>query len=161
MKKIYRYLKQQFQALMPRVYRILDKRKTIVKYIISGGTAAVTDLALLYILTGLLGIYYLLSAGIAFIIAFFVSFFLQKFWTFRDNNREKMYKQMSLYFIVGVTNLGINIGGMYVLVDKFNIMYILAQIIMGALIAIFSFLIYRFVIFKKRKIESKIIYTDN
>jgi len=156
MKRIYRYSKQQFQTSMPGIYRILDRRKTIVKYIISGSTAAATDLILLYFLTDILKIYYLLSASIAFIIAFFVSFYLQKFWTFRDNNKEKIYKQMSLYFVVGVTNLGINTGGMYILVDRFKIMYILAQILMGGVIAIGSFLIYRFIIFKRHRVKQEV-----
>lgn len=160
MKRIYRYSKKRFQASMPGAYRILNKRKTIVKYIISGGTAAVTDLILLYLFTEVLKIHYLLSSSLAFIIAFFISFYLQKFWTFRDNNREKMYQQMSLYLAVGIVNLAVNAGGMYVLVEHvlpnyvvagIEITYILSQIIMGAFIAVFSFLIYRFVIFKKLK----------
>lgn len=124
--------------------------KIYIKYIISGGTAAFVDLALLYILTDILGIWYLLSASLAFVVAYFVSFYLQKFWTFRDNSRERIVRQMSLYFIVGVSNLGINAGGMYILVDKLNVMYMLAQVIMGGLIAIGSFLIYKFIIFRKR-----------
>lgn len=153
MRRIYRYSKKQLQVKLPGLYGMLDKRKTIVKYLISGGTAAATDLVLLYILTDILGIYYLLSASLAFIVAFFVSFFLQKFWTFRDNRRDKMYQQMTIYFIVGLTNLGINTGGMYLLVSKMIIPYLLAQIIMGLIIAIGSFLIYRFIIFNKKEIN--------
>ncbi|MFH1661806.1 MAG: glycosyltransferase [Candidatus Falkowbacteria bacterium] len=145
MKRIYRKSKKCLSCLP--FYEQIDKHKIYVKYIISGGTAATTDLALLYVLTEFFNMHYLLSASIAFIIAFFISFFLQKFWTFRDNNREKIYKQMSLYLFVCVTNLFINTGGMYFLVDKFNIMYMVAQVIMGGLIAIFSFLIYRSFIF--------------
>lgn len=131
------------EFLLNQIY----KYKIYVKYVISGGTAASVDLALLYILTDIFGIWYLLSASLAFVVAYFVSFYLQKFWTFRDNSRERIAKQMSLYLIVGVSNLGINAGGMYILVDKLNVMYMLAQVIMGGLIAIGSFLIYKFVIF--------------
>ena len=133
--------------------RLIYKKRQYVKFIIAGGTAAFTDLTLLYIFTDILGWWYLISAAIAFIIAFFVSFFLQKFWTFRDNNRERIYKQMGQYFLVGTVNLTINTLGMYILVDKLNIMYLFAQMIMMVLIAIGSFLIYRFVIFKKHKRE--------
>lgn len=134
------------------IIKQIYKYKIFVKYIISGGIAATTDLVLLYIFTDILGIWYLLSAVFAFVVAFFVSFFLQKFWTFRDNSRERMFGQMKLYLIVCVINLCINTIGMYVLVDKFTIMYIFAQIIMGGLIAISSFVIYRFFIFKKQRI---------
>jgi len=122
------------------LFRQIYKNKQIIKYIIAGGLAASVDLALLYILTGILGVWYLYSSGLAFVVAFFVSFYLQKFWTFRDSCRKKIYRQMTLYFVVTGVNLAINIGGMYVLVDKLNIMYILAQILMGGFIAIGSFL---------------------
>ncbi|MCK4554487.1 glycosyltransferase, partial [Candidatus Parcubacteria bacterium] len=117
-------------------------------------------LALLYALIDIFKVHYLLSASIAFLTAFFISFYLQKFWTFRDNSREKIYKQISLYFAVGATNLCINAAGMYVLVEHvlpeliiaraFNATYVAAQIIMGIFIAVASFLIYRFVIFSAR-----------
>jgi len=138
------------------VIKQAKKRKLYIKFIISGGTASAVDLFFLFLLTHIFGIWYLLSASLAFIIAFFVSFYLQKFWTFRDNNREKMIKQMALYFTVGVINLAVNTVGMYVLVDKFKIMYLVAQIIMMALVAISNFLIYRFVIFRKEKLSEKI-----
>ncbi|MFH1427381.1 MAG: GtrA family protein, partial [Patescibacteria group bacterium] len=67
------------------------------------------------------------------------------------NDLARLSQQMSLYFFVGVVNLGVNTLGMYILVDYFNIYYILAQVIMGGLIAISSFIIYRFFIFKKGK----------
>ncbi len=126
------------------------KHKIYVKYIIAGGTAAVTDFGLLFFLTDILHIWYIASATLAFIIAFFVSFFLQKFWTFRDNSRNRIYKQMSMYLAVGVANTAVNAGGMYVLVDYFGLWYILAQAVMSVLLAVGSFVIYRFVIFETR-----------
>lgn len=148
MKKIYAKLKQKFQATYPVLYGKLDKRKVIIKYIISGGIATATDLGLLFIFTDIFNIWYLVSATIAFIIAFFVSFTLQKFWTFRENSREKIIQQLSLYLITGLINLAVNATGMYILVDVLNLWYMLAQIIMGGLIAFGSFLIYKFIIFK-------------
>lgn len=152
---IYRDCKNFFHYSCPGIYDKFEKHKVIVKYIISGGTAAVVDLTCLYVFTDFFKIWYIISASLSFLIAFFISFSLQKFWTFRDNGREKIFRQMSLYFIVGVANLLLNAGGMYLLVDKFGIMYILAQIIMGALLGSSSFLIYKFIIFEKKKIEAR------
>jgi putative flippase GtrA len=129
----------------------LRKYKIYVKFVLAGGTAAGTNLALLFFFTDILGIYYLISTTLSFIIAYFVSFYLQKYWTFRDNSRDKMAKQMSLYFIVGATNLGINDTGMYLLVDKAHLHHLIAQVVMGGIIAISSFLIYKFFIFKEQE----------
>lgn len=131
------------------VLKIVEKFKVIIKFLISGGTATAVDLGFLYVFTDIYKIHYLMSAVLAFIIAFCVSFYLQKFWTFRDDNREKLYVQLSQYIAVTLINLGINTYGMFFLVEKWGIKYLLAQIIMSGFIAIFSFIIYRFIIFKE------------
>ncbi|MFA4941904.1 MAG: glycosyltransferase [Patescibacteria group bacterium] len=153
---VYRGSKKFFRSIFPSFYNKIEKYKIIIKYIISGGTAAVVDLSALYFFTSFCGIWYVLSSSLAFLLAYFVSFSLQKFWTFRDNGREKIRQQMYLYFIVGVANLFLNGAGMYLLVDKFGVMYLLAQIIIGAILGASSFIIYRFIIFKKKRIHSKL-----
>ncbi|MFA4833853.1 MAG: glycosyltransferase [Patescibacteria group bacterium] len=155
MDNIYKKGKDFFHSLAPGVYGEIEKYKLIIKYIISGGMAASVDLIFLYIFTDVFGVWYIISASLSFLIAYFVSFSMQKFWTFRDSGRGAIYRQMYLYFIVGVANLLVNAGGMYLLVDEFGIMYMLAQIIMGALLGFSSFLIYKFIIFEKKKIEAR------
>lgn len=130
----------------------IHKKKQIIKFVISGGTAFSVDLLLLFFLTDILKIWYIYSASIAFMAAFFVSFYLQKFWTFRDNSK-KVYKQMFIFFFAGTANVMVNAGGMYVIVDKLGIKYLFAQTIMTALLSTCSFLIYRFIVFKKHKAE--------
>lgn len=127
----------------------LQKHKQIVKYLIAGGTSAFVDLSLLYFFTDVLGVWYLISAGLAFVLAFFISFFLQKFWTFRDGDKEAMYKQMGAYLAVALINFVINIILMYVMVDGLKVWYMLAQFIVSGLIAVESYLVYKFFIFNR------------
>ena len=122
----------------------------IIKYIISGGTAAVVDLAVLNFLDSL-GMYYVLSVNIAFIIAFFVSFCLQKYWTFNDAGKSKTHNQLIIYFAVSVSNAFLNTLIIHILLSygivtqiSFIRPVIIAQIISGALIAFESFIIYRY-----------------
>ena len=133
----------------------IHRKKEIIKYLISGGTAAAVDLSILYFLTDILAVWYLLSAVAAFTIAFFVSFFLQKFWTFRDNDKNAMARQMAYFFLVGLINLGVNTVGMYILVDRFGLWHILSQIIISGMIALSSFIIYKFFIFHKPRTEKQ------
>ncbi len=151
MKRIYHKAKSKLQEKSPRLYKHIDKRKLYIKYFIAGTTAAFVNLSVLYFLTDILGFWYIFSTTISFIFAFFVSFYLQKFWTFRDNNREKERKQATIYLLVNIGNLFLNAAGMYLLVEAFHMWYILAQIITGIFIAMSSFVIYRFIIFKKPK----------
>ncbi len=127
--------------------KIWKKYAIIVRYVISGGTAAGVDLAFIYLFTDIFHIYYLYSSVMAFVIAFVISFTLQKFWTFQDGSVERWEKQATIYFFVAVGNLALNTFYMYILVDYFGLWYLLSQVIAGLTVALSSFFIYRKFIF--------------
>jgi putative flippase GtrA len=134
------------------LYIRLDERYPtyvrIGRFLLSGGIAFGTDLVLLYFFTDVLGIWYLSSAVAAFVLAFGVSFTLQKYWTFGDHSREGMHMQMGVYFLVAVANLALNTLLVYVFVEWASLHYLLAQMLASALIAIESFFVYQRFIFK-------------
>ena len=124
----------------------------IFRFLLSGGTAFGTDIILLYLFTDIFGVWYLASAVAAFILAFGVSFTLQKFWTFKDNSRDGIHMQMGVYFFVAVINLALNTLLVYVFVERADLHYLFAQAVASALIAVESFFIYQHFIFKKMNI---------
>ncbi|MBA4319640.1 MAG: hypothetical protein C0412_14665 [Flavobacterium sp.] len=124
--------------------------KQIIKFLIAGGMAAFVNLSLLYFFTDILDIWYLISTSMAFIVAFFVSFFLQKFWTFRDNDKQTIHKQIVAYLFISLFNLCVNAIAMYIAVDGFKIWYMLAQFIISGLIAFESYSVYKILIFNKK-----------
>jgi putative flippase GtrA len=133
---------------LPRIAPYLRRHARVARFILSGGTAAVVDLGLLYFFTEEFGLHYLTSATLAFIAAFGVSFVLQKFWTFQDASTDRVHVQASLSFVIAVINLGINAGLMYFFVDVLGVWYMAAQIIVGAMLAFESFFILKLVIFR-------------
>ncbi|MFA6404787.1 MAG: GtrA family protein [Candidatus Paceibacterota bacterium] len=122
----------------------------VVRYLISGGTAAFTNILLLYLFTEIFGIWYIASAAMAFSIAFIVSFTLQKFWTFQDVSKDQIHRQAMVYLTVALFNLFINTGLLYMQVEYLGIHYIVAQLIASVFIAVESFFIYQIFIFKKK-----------
>ena len=132
-------------------FEVLNKNVGL-RYFIAGGTAGVIDLVVLYILNTVFGIYYLLSAILAFIAAFIVSFTGHKFWTFKSHE-ESTHSQVVLYFGTSMFGLFLNTLLMYVFVDYFYIQVILSQIIVGLLVACVSFFISRNVVFKYKPKE--------
>lgn len=127
----------------------VHKNKIYIKYTISGVTGAVAHFSILTFFYKALDLWIVFSTSIGFIVAFFISFFLQKFWTFRDNNRKKMIRQMAIYFTVAVINFAINGYLMHLLVEKIGIWFLLSQVLVTGAIAIESFLVYKFLIFNK------------
>ncbi len=118
-------------------------RIRLIRFIISGGLSALTNLIFLYIFVDLLDIWYLLASSASFLIGFAVSFILQKYWAFENPSKERIHAQVSIYFIVTLINLIINITLVYLFVDKCHINYLLAQIISNILIAFVSYFVYR------------------
>ena len=138
----------------PSAGALLRRYARVCRFIVSGGTAAVVDLGLLYLFTDGFGWHYLVSAVLAFLASFFVSFFLQKFWTFQDNSTDRVQAQLSISFGVGTVNLLLNTALMYFFVDLLSVWYFAAQIIVGIILAFESFFISRYFIFKKSNASS-------
>lgn len=126
---------------------VFSYKKKFFRYIIAGGIALLTDLALLYFCTEVLKIWYIFSSIIAFAVSFFVAFTLQKFWTFDNRSIKRIKKQLAMSFSVALLNLALNTFFMYVLTEYFSLHYFLAQIVTTGIIAIESFLVYQYVIF--------------
>jgi dolichol-phosphate mannosyltransferase len=126
--------------MLQKIVALVKQHHQIIKYIISGGTAAVVNIGSMYVFTDFLHIWYLISGVISFIFGFLVSFLLQKYWTFADKSTDTVHKQAALYFIVALINLAWNTLLLYIFVDLFHLWYIIAAILAGAIVALTSYL---------------------
>ena len=131
------------------------QKMKVVRYIISGLMATLTNVILLFIFTDIFGIWYLFSTIISFIISFFVSFSMQKYWTFQDQRQDRVRLQMFLYLLVTTTNLSLNTFGVFLFVHYGGVHYLLAQIVVSILIGVESFFVYRWM-FKNKVTDLKI-----
>lgn len=124
-------------------YEYIYRAPRVVKYVISGGSGATVNLGTLFVLTHYVGIWYLLSSIIAFLISFFVGFTLQRTWTFNHRTSDGLVRHTSLYFAVVFGNTILNTVFVYSLVEFVHIWYIAAQFMSGILIACGSYFLYR------------------
>jgi putative flippase GtrA len=122
-----------------------------VRYVFSGGSAALIDILLLFILTYYFNVFYLSAATFALTISFIVRFMLQKFLTFQDEDRSNEKKQFAYYSILYVASLAFTNFLMYVFVEKFGYWYVGAQVLSIGIVACVSFLVYKYIIFVKPK----------
>ena len=120
----------------------------IYRFIISGGTGMVVNLIVLYTLTEFAGIWYLYSTTLGWILGVLASFILQKSWTFEDSSADVAARQATKYFALQGLDALLNAGGMYLLVSVLGVWYILAQILLGALIAVWAYFILQRFIFR-------------
>lgn len=114
-----------------------------LRYIISGGSAAVVNIGTLYLLTHYFSVWYIAASIIAFLLSFVVSFTLQRTWTFEVKGNRSLVEHTTLYFLVVLGNLFLNTGFVFVFVEYLHLSYVLAQFLAGLIISFVSFFLYR------------------
>ena len=82
-------------------------------------------------------------AGTSFLVAFVVSFALQKFWTFEDDVTDRVHLQLSGYFLLTIVDIGVNAALMYGFVDGIGLYPLFAQLMTWGLIALGNFFVCR------------------
>ena len=103
--------------------------KQFFKFVIVGIINTLINLLILYILTEFFGVYYMLSAVIAFLFAVTNSFLLNKTWTFEEYIKYKIKYKYIQFIIISIIALVINLILLYILVEYFDIWYMAAQIV--------------------------------
>jgi putative flippase GtrA len=122
----------------------------LIRYLLSGGTAAAFNVGILFLLVQYGNFHYLQASIMAYLIAIAVSFTLQKFWTFQDKPIHDIRSQFFRYILIVFANLGLNTFIMYLFVTKFGVWYIFAQIMTTGLVAVTGYFGYKYFVFKER-----------
>lgn len=140
----------------------IKKRKEFIKFLIAGGISTAVDFFFVYLFFDVMKIRIMISAALAFLFAFFASFYLQKFWTFRDDSKKKMGRQMFQFLILGLCGLVVNSIGMHILVEIYEVWYVFSLVLIVGGLAAINFFIYKFIIFKKehRSLKKKILLAE-
>lgn len=136
-----------WQRLVPeRFHATLGQ---MLRFGISGVAAALTLMGTLYVLTEFAGLWYIHSVLIASVVSFFVSFGLQRLWTFRDVDQGAALPQLLAFVVLFLANSAINAGLLYLMVDHLHAPYLVSELFIAIAIAIWNFCIMRFLIFRK------------
>ncbi|MGM5485372.1 MAG: GtrA family protein [Nanobdellota archaeon] len=110
-----------------------------IKFAIVSGIGMVVNLSVLYLLTDIFNVFYLLSESVAFVMAATNNFLLNNRWSFRQwhkgNNKIKYMKFMAIASLCLVLNL----SALYALTDLVGIYYMYSQVIASILVLLTSF----------------------
>ncbi len=117
----------------------------LIHFLLVGGFSTVVNLSVSFVLTSLVGVWYIASAVVAFVAAYAVNFTLQKFWTFQASAKEGSGLQLARHLSLQLCNLGLEVGGMYLLVEYAGLWYFYAQVLVLAGISVESFFITRYI----------------
>jgi putative flippase GtrA len=118
-------------------------RHRIAHFLLVGGFSTMVNLGVSFTLTSVVGLWYVTSAIMAFVVAYAVNFTLQKLWTFERPEKEGSGTQLFFHLMLQLCNLGLEVGSMYLLVEYAGLWYLYAQVAVLAVISVESFLITR------------------
>lgn len=105
------------------------------------------DLTLLYVFVEYLNIHYLQAASISFLVSATVNYVISSLTIFvnAQNTITRSYTTFMGLSVFGL--LAINIG-LYVLVDIFDVYYLLARLLLAGTIGVSSFFLHKYISFK-------------
>lgn len=126
-----------------------------VRYLASGAVVYGINIGLVYVFSEVFRWWYLISSAVAFVVSVVVSFLVQKFWTFRDRDMSVWRAQLTSTFGLSMANLILNVVSMYGMVSYMHVNYLVSQVLVSALIAAVSFIVYQYVIFRPRRKASR------
>lgn len=111
-----------------------------VSYAMIGGSCALLNLALLWLLTSALGMHYLIAAMISFFALTPVGFWLQKMVTFRTP-RVAARLEWPRYLTTMGSSFAANVALMYVFVSLLGIWYLAASVLVTLTLLAANFLV--------------------
>lgn len=114
----------------------------MIRFIIVGVITFVVDYGLLYICTEYIGLYYMYSTAIAFIVAVIFNYWLCVVYVFTNIQRQTS-KQALLFVGSSVVGLGLNQICMWFFVEIFGIYYMLAKIISIIIVMAWNYIMKR------------------
>ena len=126
-----------------------DKTKIqMFRYLFVGGAAFIVDFLSLFILTDFFGIYYLISAAIAFILGLVANYFLSISWVFNKRKLNKRHVEFGVFALIGVVGLGLNEVFIWFFTQDLQIYYLISKMIAAVIILFWNFFARKLMLFR-------------
>ena len=118
----------------------------LYRYLVTGFSSAAIELTLLYIFKDIANFSIIVSNSIALSIVFWFNFLINRLWSFKSTANLK--KQLIMYMILFVFNLGASDLIMHLLTTELSMQYLLAKVFAIGAVVTWNFLLYKKVIYK-------------
>ena len=119
------------------------------RYIFVGGMAFLVDFGSLYIFTEFFGLYYLISAAIAFILGLIANYFLSINWVFNKRTMDNLTFEFGIFCIIGIVGLGLNELFIWFFTAELTFYYLISKIFAATLILFWNFFARKYILFNK------------
>ena len=138
-----------FKVLTKLLKHPTDKTSIqFLRYMFVGGAAFIVDFGSLYILTDIFGIYYLISAAIAFLLGLVANYLLSISWVFNKRTLDSKSMEFGIFTFIGIIGLGINEFFIWFFTAEVGFYYLISKIISTVIILFWNFFARKYILFK-------------
>ena len=121
----------------------------LFRYMFVGGAAFIVDFGSLFILTQYFGIYYLVSAAIAFVLGLAANYALSISWVFNRRTLENRTLEFGVFTFIGIIGLGLNELFIWFFTSEIGFYYLISKIISAIIILFWNFFARKFTLFRQ------------
>lgn len=114
--------------------------KQILRFGFVGGTAFVIDFVILWLLTDIAKIDYLISNSISFAVSVVYNYILSTIWVFDTKREGKKAAELTVFIILSIIGLGLNQLLMWLAVEKVSINYMISKVIVTGIVMVYNFI---------------------
>ncbi len=119
----------------------------LFRYTFVGGFAFIVDFSLLFALTELMGIHYLISAAIALTAGLIINYFLSILWVFDKRKLVNKSIEFTLFAVIGIVGLGLNELFIWVFTEFAGLYYLLSKIVSTGIVYLWNFFARKYTLF--------------
>ena len=120
----------------------------LLRYFLASAGALTVDAGSLYLLTEYLGIHYLVSAAIGFLLGMAAIYLLSIGWVFSTRRVRKTHHEMVIFALIGVVGLAINEAGLYLLTEYASLHYMISKFLVSFLVFSWNFVARKLILFR-------------
>ena len=131
------------------LYNLLLKNKQLIKYGIIGCFCVGIDFIVYWLLVQIVKMPYLYANIISVHCGIFVSFFLNRQFTFKVKNKTLL--RFISFYIIGLTGLAISSGLLFFLVEKIELNELVSKAFTVIVVALIQFLLNKYISFRHGK----------
>ena len=120
----------------------------LVRSIIASNGAFLIDLGILWAFTELLGVYYLVSSGIGFVVGTTVAYALNILWVFGKRRLQNRPIEYAIFFLIGLMGLIFNEVLIWYFSERVGTHYLVSKVVSGTTVFFFNFLSRKYLLFR-------------
>jgi putative flippase GtrA len=124
--------------------------RQFIQYAVVGGAAFLVDFGSLAFLTERIGLHYLVSASIAFVLGLATNYALCIRWVFDHRAIRNPVHEFAIFSAIGILSLATNDLIMYLLTGLDGLNYLLSKVVAAGLILLLNFSLRRAILFSER-----------